>query len=95
VPRFLKTAEMPQLPREVKSLVADGVYSLYELDTGDAKYVLYTQQREAHYLLSDDGKIVRYGPGGCRNGARIVQAVSFADAGEGVRLNFRTELNPR
>jgi hypothetical protein len=89
--KMLQASDLPKLPAEVKSLVADGVYSLYEV-ASDAKYLLYTQQRQAHYFLSDDGSIVRSGQGSVTPPIDIMRAVSFVDADAGVRLNYRAAV---
>jgi hypothetical protein len=89
--RMLPAAELPKLPAEVKSLVASGMYSLYEIAAG-AKYVLYTQQRQNHYLLSEDGDVVRSGTGSVTPPLDIVRAVSFVGADVGVRLNYRAAV---
>ena len=87
--KILRAEALPKLPAEVKALVADGVYSLYELDTSDAPYLLYTQRQIAHYFLDRDGGVVRSGSGTATEQVKIRQAVSFAAGGTGVRLNFR------
>ena len=56
--KTLKPSELPGLPREVCALVADGVYSLYELSTDEPRYVLLTSQRAEFYFLSSCGDLV-------------------------------------
>jgi hypothetical protein len=56
--KVLKPGELPGLPREVRALVADGVYSLYELSTSEPRYILLTSQRTEFYFLSSHGDLM-------------------------------------
>lgn len=56
--KTIMSAELPGLPGEVRALIADGVYSLYELPTDEPRYVLLTTQRNEFYFLSEQGNLV-------------------------------------
>lgn len=53
--------QLPGLPCEVRALVADGVYSLYELKASKPSepcYVLLTSRPTEYYLLSSRGDLM-------------------------------------
>lgn len=56
--KTIMSAELPGLPGEVRALIADGVYSLYELSSDEPRYVLLTTQRNEYYFLSHKGELV-------------------------------------
>ncbi len=55
--KTLKQTDLPGLPAEVRALVADGVYSLYELARETPRYILLTKGAE-YYFLSENGDLV-------------------------------------
>lgn len=52
-----KSEKFQNLPQEVRTLIADGVYSLYKV-TGKHEFVLITDTREI-YLLDEEGTITQ------------------------------------
>lgn len=55
--KTLTQEQLPDLPDEVFELLADGVYSLYELDSADAAYLLATTRPREFYFLSASGSV--------------------------------------
>ena len=55
----MKIVELPGLPSQVCALVADGVWSLYELTTAEPRYVLLTSRRTEYYFLSGRGDLMQ------------------------------------
>jgi len=53
--KTLAPSDLPNLPREALTLVADGVYSMYEISSGEPRYVLIASRRTEAYLLSSRG----------------------------------------
>lgn len=86
--KVLKPGELPGLPREVRALVADGVYSLYELPTSEPRYVLLTSQRTEFYFLSSHGDLVP-SPKPVASAAELDLGTPVTVLGErgGVRMN--------
>lgn len=85
--RFLAAEELPRLSTQVKSLVRDGIYTLYEVHGVGASYLVFTQARTEHYFLSASGEVVWLGVE--PEQFRIVDAVSFTANGDSldVRIN--------
>ncbi len=77
--RFLAADELPRLSHQVKALVRDGIYALYEIRADGAMYLVFTQGRAEHYFLSAVGEVVL--PGLKLSDAHIVNAVSFSAGG--------------
>lgn len=50
--------DLPALPDEVKMLLSDGVYSLYEIDARGITYLLIARTREEFYFLSESGEVL-------------------------------------
>jgi hypothetical protein len=76
--RTIAAESMPKLPADVVSLVAQGVYSLFELKGSAAKYLLTTPQPAEFYLLDEEGGIAVDPRITSVKGAPIVAAISFA-----------------
>ena len=53
----MQSDRLKNLPGPVKSLVNDGVYSLYEVKLAGCAYVLMTNKRET-YALNEDGEVI-------------------------------------
>ena len=66
-----------KLPYEVKCLVNDGVYSLYEVESEHMKYVLMTNHNE-FYQLDETGKILGTVIKGLE-GLKLIRAIRFED----------------
>lgn len=49
---------MPELSMEVKRLVVDGVYSLFQIDNDSHSYMLVTGDRSKSYTISESGSVV-------------------------------------
>lgn len=56
--KTLKSTDLSGLPQQVRSLIADGVYSLYEMGFESARYVLLTANGAEVYFLSENGDLV-------------------------------------
>jgi hypothetical protein len=52
-----KASELRSLPQQVRALIAEGVYSLYELHSDLPRYVLLTAQGD-YYFLAESGEVV-------------------------------------
>jgi hypothetical protein len=50
--------DLARLPSEAAVLVSQGVYSLYEIRSASAKYMLVTNKRGEFYLLNERGEVV-------------------------------------
>lgn len=86
--KTLMPAELPGLPREVRALVADGVYSLYELTTEEPRYVLLTSQRTEYYFLSSRGDLMTPpSPVKSVSDLKLGAPVTVVGEGGGVRMN--------
>lgn len=75
--RTIAAETMPKLPADVVSLVAQGVYSLFELKDSTAKYLLTTPQPAEFYLLDEEGGIAVDPRITSVQSAPIVAAISF------------------
>src|SRR5688572_29902338 len=87
VMRILGVEALPSLPKEVKALVHDGVYALYDVDYENVRYLLVTDRPSEYYFLSANGDVVSP-PVRDLQQARLLGAVSFASTPSGgVRIN--------
>jgi hypothetical protein len=86
--RLLTTEDLPKLFKEVRALVANGVYSLYALP--DGSYVLFTNTGETYYL-SGDGSVAEKPQGVdlARTSNGLVP-VSMPIEGHSVALDFNS-----
>ncbi|MDD9940866.1 MAG: hypothetical protein OXU20_07520 [Myxococcales bacterium] len=90
--RTIRAQDLPELPEDVASLVAQGIYSLFELKDSAAKYLLLTSHRDEFYLLDDAGGIAIDPNITSVERASIVAAVSLAlpesaDGTNGLRIS--------
>lgn len=89
--KTLRPEDLPALPSEIKALVREGVYSLYEIRNPGARYLLLTKDRNEFYFLSAAGDVVKIR--GIRRvaDANVAEVVTFAGpgAGEGIRINLQ------
>lgn len=76
--KTLKSTDLPGLPQQVRSLIADGVYSLYELTFESARYVLLTAKGAEFYFISEKGDLV--------NGPPDIQSVKDLTLGSPVMI---------
>lgn len=87
--KMINSAALTGLPREVLSLIRDGVYSLYSLPAGAAaQYLLVTNNNEFYFLSADghpqQATVARL------DEIELDQLVSFSDLPDGrdVQLNW-------
>ncbi|HEX2732521.1 MAG TPA: hypothetical protein VHM70_13000 [Polyangiaceae bacterium] len=74
--KAIDSSDLVRLAAEVKSLIRDGVYSLYTVQHPSAAFLLVTSQDDA-YLLASDGEVVDGASGASE--VQVEQAVCFAD----------------
>jgi hypothetical protein len=83
--------ELPALPREIKALVHQGVYSLYAVRNVPAAFLLLTKNRNEFYFLSAAGDVI--GNPGLKkvDDADVIEALTFAESvgSETARINYR------
>lgn len=76
--KLIHSDTLASMPREIKELVRDGVYSLYALPRGDAGFVLVTDRGEL-YLASASGSIRPAPSAASLTELAPGEAVSFSD----------------
>jgi hypothetical protein len=88
--KVLTPTDLPGLPSAASDLVADGVYSLYELPTDEPHYVLLTSRWARFYLLSSRGDLMPV-----PNTVKSVSDLKLGDAviivserGDGIPMNI-------
>ena len=87
--KVLKPDELPGLPREVRALISDGMYSLYELPTSEPHYLLLTSQRTEFYFLSSHGDLMPPStPVSSVADLLLITPVTVTDERGGVRINI-------
>ena len=86
--KTLKSTDLPGLPQQVRALIAEGVYSLYELTTETPRYVLLTAKGAEFYFLSATGQLVN-GPPNVQSPKDLTlgSPVMVAAEGDSPRLN--------
>lgn len=80
--------DLPSLPSEVKAMVEDGVYALYEIDDERARYLLVTNASEL-YCLDESGNLLQVPGIRAVSDVNIVDAVVFERDADSVRINQR------
>jgi hypothetical protein len=85
--KVINSESLVALPREVKALIRNGVYTLYTLGAaGGAAYLLVTNRAE-FYLLSSDGHPQDASSIKSISDVDLDQVVSFSD--DGPRSEFQ------
>jgi hypothetical protein len=85
--KILGDSSLPELPQEIKSLVRDGVYSLYEIEHADARYLLITKGEHEYYLLSETGAVTPTAGVKSIADVKLLRAMSFSAGDGSVRIN--------
>jgi hypothetical protein len=91
----VKLAELPGLPSEVRSLVADGVWSMYELLTEEPRYILLTSRRTEYYFLSSCGDLMQPTPVKSVADLELVVPVTVIGERGGIRVTLESEVRAR
>ncbi|RYZ03765.1 MAG: hypothetical protein EOO73_26380 [Myxococcales bacterium] len=86
--KIIDSHALAGLPREVRSLIRRGVYSLYTFSATDGAAYLLATNRNEFYLLSSIGTPLSSGDVASLDDPRIGEAVSFSDTEPAPEMNF-------
>lgn len=86
--RIINSENLPDLPENVKELVADGVYALFSVDYGREEYAVVIGKDSTAYLLDRTGEVVEVVSGQAFSELRLREPITFANLNNrSVRVN--------
>lgn len=86
--KTLTIDSLPELPKEIKNLVADGVYTLFSINHGSNMYALLIGGNSQMYLLNNTGHVVESNTNPTLDDLGVIEAVTFPRIGnDTIRIN--------
>jgi len=77
--RIINAENLPQLPENVKELVADGVYALFSVDHGREEYAVVIGKDSTAFLLDRRGEVVEVVTGQAFKELHLREPVTFSN----------------